>query len=130
VLLPPLQTESVDAVMEVAEADNVFTLMNLLSHLVVLQKPSARTKYVVLLPGETCRLSPVPASVPPQLLLYHFQEERYPSLPPFKRSVELLPEQTESKLARILVTASEVSRTCRVKLAQAVVFVGPSARTQ
>jgi hypothetical protein len=44
VLLPPLQTESVDAVMEVAAADSVFTLMNLLSQLVVLQKPSARTK--------------------------------------------------------------------------------------
>jgi hypothetical protein len=44
VLLPPLHTESTDAVIDVAAEDNTFTLMVLLSQRVALQKPSARTK--------------------------------------------------------------------------------------
>ena len=35
------------------------------------QPPSPRAKYVVVDPGETIILDPVPAGVPPQELVYH-----------------------------------------------------------
>ena len=45
----------------------------ILRQMVVLQVPSARTKYVVFADGETVMLFPVERAVPPQLPLYHFQ---------------------------------------------------------
>ena len=44
VTLEPLQTESAEAVMDVGAAEKVLTLIVLLTHAVVLQLPSARTK--------------------------------------------------------------------------------------
>ncbi len=44
VTLEPMQTESAEAVMDVGAVEKVLTLMNLLTHAVLLQLPSARTK--------------------------------------------------------------------------------------
>jgi hypothetical protein len=50
----------------------VCTVTVKLLHIVLLQVPSARTKYVVVVVGETVTLEPVPTAVPAQDPLYHF----------------------------------------------------------
>ena len=44
--------------------------------------------------GVRLRLLPVPADVPPQLPVYHFQLADVPKLPPLTLSVRLPPRQT------------------------------------
>ena len=61
--------------------------------MVLLQVPSARTKYVVVEAGATVTVLPVPTDVPPQLPLYHFQLAPIPRLPPLTLNVVFLPKQ-------------------------------------
>jgi hypothetical protein len=61
--------------------------------MVLLQVPSALTKYVVEDLGETVMLDPVPANVPPHDVVYHLQLAPAPRLPPPTESVVLLPRQ-------------------------------------
>jgi hypothetical protein len=130
VTLEPLQTESAEAVMEVGAVEKVFTLMDLLAQAVVLQVPSARTKYVVVAEGVTLMLLPLPTAVPPQELLYHFQSALLPRLPPLTLRVTLEPLQTESAEAVMDVGAVEKVLILMDLLAQAVLLQDPSARTK
>ena len=61
--------------------------------MVLLQVPSALTKYVVLTVGATVMLAPVPANVPPHDVVYHFQLAPVPRLPPLTERVVFLPRQ-------------------------------------
>ena len=65
----------------------VFTVTVTLAQPVVLQVPSALTKYVVVAVGVTVMLAPVPTAVPPQLALYHLQLAPVPNEPPLTVSV-------------------------------------------
>jgi hypothetical protein len=56
---------------------------------VLLQVPSARTKYTDVAFGDTDTLAPVPIEVPPQLPLYHLHAAPLPRLPPLTDSVVL-----------------------------------------
>jgi hypothetical protein len=49
---------------------------------VVLQVPSALTKYVVVALTGTVILAPVPTNVPPQLPVYHLHVAPVPNAPP------------------------------------------------
>ena len=130
VTLEPLQTESAEAVMEVGAVEKVFTLMDLLAQAVVLQVPSARTKYVAVAEGVTLMLLPLPTAVPPQELLYHFQSALLPRLPPLTLRVTLEPLQTVSAEAVMDVGAVEKVLILMDLLAQAVLLQDPSARTK
>lgn len=81
----------------------VFTVTVTLAHKVVLQAPSARTKYVVVDEGDTLIAAPVPANVPPQLPVYHFQLAPVPKLPPLTDKLVALP------LQMLLFAASDVA---------------------
>jgi hypothetical protein len=70
---------------------------------------------VVVLVGETDRLLPVPASVPPQLPVYHLSVVPDPSL---TDSVLLCPEQIGFGLAEAVVGATGSGLTVTVTLAQ------------
>ena len=63
--------------------------------MVLLQVPSARTKYVVVPAVVPVMFSeePVLIAVPPQLPLYHFQLAPVPKMPPLKLNVVLQPRQ-------------------------------------
>lgn len=58
-----------------------------------------------MIAGATVMLVPVPAAVPPQLPLYHFQLPPTPRLPPVKPSVVLLPKNM------VVVPVMEVAGT-------------------
>jgi hypothetical protein len=70
-----------------------FTVTTWDAQVVVLQVPDARTKYVVVLPGETVMEVPVPAAVPPQLPVNHCQFAPVPNDPPETVRVVLPPAQ-------------------------------------
>jgi hypothetical protein len=80
-------------------------------------------------PGVTVILDPVPAAVPPQVPLYHFQLAPVPRLPPLTLSVVLLPRQMVV-VPVMPVAGTEVSLTVTVMLRQMVVLQVPSARTK
>jgi hypothetical protein len=63
-------------VIESAGFEESLTVTLILLQIVELQVPSARTKYVCIpaVVGDTDKLAPVPAEVPPQDPVYHFQE--------------------------------------------------------
>jgi hypothetical protein len=82
--------------------------------MVLLQVPSARTKYVVVFDGVTEMLLPEATGVPAQLLLYHSQLAAAPSLPPDILNVEDLPAQIVAGLADAETAGCEVSRTVTV----------------
>ena len=79
-----------------------------LRQMVVLQVPSARTKYVVFVEGETVMLFPVPSAVPPHDPLYHFQLAPTPKLPPLTEMVTAFPKHTVVE-PLIEVAGTEVS---------------------
>jgi hypothetical protein len=66
-----------------------FTVTVTLAQVVVLQGPSALTKYVVVAATVTFSVAPVPTRVPPQLPLYHLQLAPDPNEPPLTLSVTL-----------------------------------------
>jgi hypothetical protein len=125
----PLQTGLADALIEVGAVDRVFTVTVTLAHAVVLQVPSARTKYVVVAAGVTEMLEPVPTKVPPQLPEYHCQLAPVPNDPPVLDSVTDVPSQTTEEDVDAEVGAEDKVFTVIARLAHAVVLHVPSART-
>jgi hypothetical protein len=72
----------------------------------------------------------VPADVPPQLPVYHFQLADVPRLPPLKLSVRLPPKQNvEEPEEFIEIAGTDVSFTVIVMLLQILLLHVPSART-
>jgi hypothetical protein len=61
--------------------------------MVLLQVPSALTKYVVFAEGDTVMLEPVPIAVPPHDEVYHLQIAPTPKVPPVTDKVVFLPLQ-------------------------------------
>ncbi len=129
---PPEQTEVGVAEAEVGDVEMEFTvtLTLTLTQDVVLQVPSALTKYVVVAAGETEIEAPVPTSVPPQEPLYHCHAPTVPKDPPFTVNVEELPEHIEVGLAVADEGATELLFTVTVTLAQVVLPQVPSALTK
>jgi hypothetical protein len=129
VTLAPAHRESLVEVIANAATERLFTLIVRLTHILLLQAPSARTKYVVVTVGLTVIEEPVPIEVPPHDPVYHFQTEPLASLPPFTLSKMLFPEQIESLTAEIDIAGSDVSLTIIRLETHAVIFMEPSART-
>jgi hypothetical protein len=123
------QVESADEAIEIAATLGVFTLMVLVAHVVVLQVPSARTKYCVVEAGVTAMLLPVPIKVPPQALVYHLQRALLPKEPPFTVRVTTAPPQVLSRLLTTETGATDKVFTLMVRVINAVVLHIPSART-
>ena len=90
--LVPKQTVS-GPVIDVAISEVSLIVTVTLLQMVLLQVPSALTKYVVLTDGATVMLAPVPANVPPHDVVYHFQLAPVPRLPPLTERVVFLPRQ-------------------------------------
>ena len=88
VVLLPLQMVKVPEIL-VGATESVLTVINCEAQAVVLHSPSYRTKYVVLIEGETVMLLPVPAGVPPQEAVYHLAIAPVPAVPPAIFSVVL-----------------------------------------
>lgn len=63
-------------VIAVAGTEESLTVTVTLRQMVLLQVPSALTKYVVVAAGATTKLLPVPTEVPPHEAVYHFHEAR------------------------------------------------------
>ena len=96
----------------------------------MLQVPSALTKYVVALTGETEIEAPVPTKVPPQLPEYQVQTAPVPNEPPDTDKVVGLPEQTGFIFADAPVGLVDDVLTVIVKEAQVVVLQVPSDLTK
>ena len=112
VRLPPRQkVDDPEEFTEIAGTDVSFTVMVTLRHTLLLQVPSALTKYVVVTAGLMVKLLPVPTEVPPQLPLYHFQLADVPNVPPFTDKVVLLPLQIVVVVAETEVAGTDVSLT-------------------
>jgi hypothetical protein len=97
--------------------------------MVLLQVPSALTKYVVVAVGDTVMLAPVPADVPPHDDVYHLQLAPVPKLPPFTESVVFLPRQIVL-VPVIEIAGAEVSCNVTEIERQMVLLQVPSALTK
>lgn len=97
-----------------------------LAHIVLLQVPSALTKYVVLADGDTVTEVPEPTLVPPQEPLYHFHVAPAPSVPPETLSVVEVPKHIV-EVPEMEVAGLEVSCTVIEVEIQAVELHVPSA---
>jgi hypothetical protein len=134
---PPFTLKVVDVprhiklepVMEVAGTELSLTVTVTDLQTVLLHVPSARTKYVVVIAGDTVSKDPVVRIVPPQLPLYHFHEAPNPKLPPDTDKVVAFPTQMVV-VPEILTAGVDVSLTVTVKLLQMVLLHLPSARTK
>ncbi len=85
-----------ETVTEPGAVDAVLTVTVTDAQVVVVAQgsaPSALTKYVVLIAGETVIEGPLPTKVPPQELLYHCQFAPVPKVPPLTVKVVLPPLQ-------------------------------------
>lgn len=120
---------SVDPVIDAADNEESLTVTVTDLQTVLLQIPSALTKYVVVDAGETVSEVPVLSNVPPQLLPYHFQLAPVPKLPPDIDNVVLWPTQIVV-VPVMLLAGMDVSRRVTVKLLQMVLLHLPSARTK
>jgi hypothetical protein len=98
--------------------------------MVLLQVPSARTKYVLVEAGVTVMLLPVPTAVPPQLPLYHFHDAPVPSVPPLTLNEVLWPTQTAVDVAVTDTVGTDVSLTVTTTFLHMVLLQVPSARTK
>jgi len=130
VRFPPRQkVDDPEEFIAIAGTDVSFTVMVTLRHTLLLQVPSALTKYVVVTEGLTDKLLPVPMEVPPQLALYHFQLAFVPNVPPLTDKVVLLPLQIVVDVAVTDVAGTDVSFTVIDMLWQRVLLQVPSALT-
>lgn len=129
-MLPPEQMVVAVAEAEVGAVELVFTVIVTETQAVLLQVPSARTKYVVVVAGLTAMELPLPTDVPPQLPLYHCQLAPVPSEPPTTKRLVLLPGQTVVDVAVAATGAVEGLLTVMVTCAQVVLLQVPSARTK
>jgi hypothetical protein len=115
--------------MEVAGTEVSLTVIVKFLQIVLLQIPSALTKYVVVVLGFCVIDAPDPSKVPAQLLLYHFQLAPEPSWPPLILNVELLPWQiVEMPLTEL--AGNDESWTRILMFLHAVVLQVPSALTK
>ena len=110
--------------MLVGATESVLTVINCEAQAVVLQSPSYRTKYVVLVVGETVMLLPIPAGVPPHEAVYHLAIALVPALPPTSVKVVLPPLQMV-ETPEILRGAVEGVFTVTLTEAQVVVLQVP-----
>ena len=92
VVLAPLQIVVVP-VIPVGAVDSVLTVTVADAHVVLLHVPPYRTKYVVVVTGDTVMLFPVPADVPPHEPVNHCTVDPVPALPPATVSAVLAPLQ-------------------------------------
>ena len=82
-VLAPLQIVDWVAEALVGAVDRVFTVTTTDAQVVLLQSPSALTKYVVVTDGVTVIDDPLPIEAPlPQPPAYHFHEAFVPNEPP------------------------------------------------
>jgi hypothetical protein len=127
VLVPQVESAVVEIL--VAAVLKVFTLIDLFEQAVLLQVPSARTKYAVVAEGLTVMELPEPTELPPQVPVYHLHDALLPRLPPTTSRVTLVPKQIESFRELMLNGAVEKELTLMVFATQTVVLHEPSART-
>ena len=99
------------------------------AHAVTLQLPSALTKYVVVVPGETLIEEPVPTGVPGQPPVYQCHDAPVPSEPPPTVNVVEPPPHKGLGLAEADEGAVEGLLTLTVTWAQPVVLQFPCALT-
>jgi hypothetical protein len=125
----PPHVESAEEMMETGVTLGVFTFMVLVTHTVVLQVPSALTKYCVVAVGVTDSVGPVPTNVPPQLPMYHLQRALEPSVPVVICMVTWLLPQVESLFVIMEEAAMDGILTLMVLLTIPVTLQVPSART-
>jgi hypothetical protein len=116
-------------VIEVVGTDVSCTITITLLQMVLLQVPSALTKYVVVAVGDTVILVPVPDAEPPQDDVYHFQLAPVPKVPPLMLKVVFCPLQIVL-VPVIEVAGTDVSFTVTVTLLQMVLLHVPSALTK
>ena len=113
-----------------ALVDKSSTVIVVLTHTVVLQVPSARTKYVVVINGFTASVGPELIKVPPQEVAYQFQLAPAPKLPPATDNMLRSPGQTVEGELIAAAGAAERFSTRIVILTQLVVLQVPSALTK
>lgn len=95
----PLQMLIVVLFIDVAGLEAELVLIVMLWQAVVLQAPTAFTKYVVVDAGFTAMELPLPTAVPVQLPLNHCQLAPVPRLPPLTVRVVVEPAHTVALLA-------------------------------
>ncbi len=95
----------------------------------LLQIPSARRKYVVVVAGATVTLLPVPTDVPPQLPLYHLQLAPVDKVPPLALKVVFCPRQM-LVIPIIDVAGTEESLTVKTNDLHTVVLQNPLASSE
>ena len=78
----PSQIVVSDDVVESAETEFVLTEIVILTHPVVLQVPSALTKYSVVTIGDIFIVEPFPSFIPPHEREYQFHIPPVPAIPP------------------------------------------------
>jgi hypothetical protein len=117
--------------MLVAALEVSCTVTVTLLQMVVLQVPSALTKYVIVFAGATEILAPVPIEVPEHEPLYHFQLAPAPKLPPVTESVVFLPRQRLPETETLMDAAGLLlSLTSTTLTIHGVVLQVPSALTK
>lgn len=110
--------------------ESCFTVTTTEAQVVLLQSPSALTKYVVVEDGVTVIDGPVPIEAPlPQPPAYHFHDAFVPSEPPLTLRLVFCPTQRTLATAEALVGFVDKVLTETVTDAQPVVPQSPSART-
>ncbi len=124
------QIESAEAVTETGSILGVFTLMVFDAQDVVLQVPSALTKYCAVAVGVMERLVPVARRLPPQLLLYHFHTALEPKDPEVICIVTALFPQVESLFVIIFTAGVEGVLIFMVFVTIPVMLHVPSALTE
>ena len=126
----PGQTVAGEPIAAAGVVDKLSTRIVILTQLVVLQVPSALTKYVVVVEGLTIIELPLPIAVPaPQPPEYQYQSAPVPKNPPEMDRVVGRPAQTVGFEAFKLEASLEFVFTLMVKAATAEVSQ-PSALTK
>ena len=127
VVVSPSQIVVEDAEIELTDVVVSFTVTKILRQVVVLQIPSALTKYESVICGVIWRDVPLPRNDPPQEVEYQNQSAAVPVIPP------VIPVDVESPMhikvlvAEIAIAAVELSFTWIEMLKQLVVLQIPSA---
>ena len=107
----------------------VLTVIEILTHAVVLHMPCALTKYVVEVVGLNIGDSPVATEVPPHEPLNQFNVAPIPGLPPIVLKVVVPPAQIIIELPVAELAWVDGVPTFTVVLTQVVVLHNPTAFT-
>ena len=122
---PPEQISVGFAEAEVGGMEEVFKLTVVFTQVVVLQSPSARIKYIVVIIGETVIEVPLPAEVPPHETVYHCHVAPVPKVPSGIVNVDEAPEQILPGFADAEVGGMEEVFKLTVVFTQVVVLQSP-----